>query len=195
MSWLDQNYVTCWRSLTQPALWKVLTARSPETEGRDAISGRDLNFADFNGRRHPVSRPCRQATRDRFADIVESLGFRPPLGDAAGNRRALGYKHAGFIVFQRHEKFHILDLINNRAPRPVRVGPTRSVPAATAARVLTQEPRHPTRQRQARPRWRRHQGRQGRTQDARSQKTPSTIRVQHHGTQPCAPWRRAVEQL
>ena len=71
-------------------------------EGRDAISGRNLDFADFNGWRHPVSRTCRQASSDCFADIVESLGFRPSLGDAAGNRRALGYEHAGFIGFQRH---------------------------------------------------------------------------------------------
>ena len=44
---------------------------------------------------------------------------------------------------------------------------------------LSRPPRHPTRERQARPRRRRHPGRQGRTQDARSQKAPSTIRVQH----------------
>src|SRR5712675_687338 len=44
---------------------------------------------------------------------------------------------------------------------------------------LPRPPWHPTRQRQARPRRRRHQGRQGRTQDARSQETPSAIRVKH----------------
>jgi len=44
---------------------------------------------------------------------------------------------------------------------------------------LPRPPRHPTCERQARPRRRRHQGRQGRTQDARSQETPSTIRVKH----------------
>ena len=47
--------------------------------------------------------------------------------------------------------------------------------------ALPARPRHPARQRQARPRRRRHQGRQGRTQDARSQKAPSRIRVQQQG--------------
>src|SRR5271157_3756461 len=44
---------------------------------------------------------------------------------------------------------------------------------------LPRPPWHPTRQRQARPRRRWHQDRQGRTQDARSQETPSTVRVKH----------------
>jgi len=50
-----------------------------------------------------------------------------------------------------------------------------------------------SRERQARPRRRRHQGRQGRTQDARSQETPSTIRVKHQAgvhLRPLLPGRR-----
>ncbi len=68
--------------------------------------GGNLDFADFNRRRHPVSGTCRKAASDGFADIFESLGFGPSLGDAAGNRRALGYEHAGFVGLQRDEKFH-----------------------------------------------------------------------------------------
>ena len=58
---------------------------------------------------------------------------------------------------------------------------------------LPRPPWHPTRQRQARPRRRRHQGPQGRTQDARSQETPSTIRVKHQAgvhLRPLLPSRR-----
>src|ERR1017187_9866985 len=58
---------------------------------------------------------------------------------------------------------------------------------------LPVRPRHPPRERQARPRWRRHQGRQGRTQDARSQKAPSTIRVKQQAgvhLRPLLPGRR-----
>ena len=54
-----------------------------------------------------MSRTCRQATGDGFADIVESLGLRPSLRDTTGNRRAFGYEHAGFVGLQRHEKLHI----------------------------------------------------------------------------------------
>jgi hypothetical protein len=59
--------------------------------------------SSFNGRRHPVIRTCRQASSDGFADIVQSLSLRPPLGDAADNRRALGHEHAGFIGLKGHE--------------------------------------------------------------------------------------------
>ena len=47
-----------------------------------------------------------QASSDRFADIVQGLGFRRALGDAAVNRRALGYEHAGFVGLKRHEKLY-----------------------------------------------------------------------------------------
>src|ERR1019366_4078973 len=53
-------------------------------------------------------------------------------------------------------------------PRLVRIG-------------LPARPRDPARQRQTRSRRRWHQGRQGRTQDARRQKAPSTIRVKQQG--------------
>jgi len=107
MSWLDQNDVTSVLAVFDPArLLESSHGPLPRNGGHRRRSGGDLDFADFNGRRHPVSRSCRQATSDCFADIVESLGFRPSLGDAAWNRRALGYEHAGFIGLQRHEKLH-----------------------------------------------------------------------------------------
>lgn len=38
ISWLDQNDVASMlASFIHPAFWKALTARSPETEGRDGI--------------------------------------------------------------------------------------------------------------------------------------------------------------
>ncbi len=86
----------------------------PQNRGQRRHLNGDLDFADLNGRRHPVSRARRQATSDCFADIVESLGFRPSLGDAAGNRRALGYEHTGFIGFQRHEKLRTWILPGSR---------------------------------------------------------------------------------
>ncbi len=97
MTWLP-----CWRSLIHPAFRKARTARSPETAGKDAIVGGNLDFADFNGRRHPMCRTRRKATNDCFTNIFEGLGFRPPLGHAARNRRALDYEHAGFIWLQSH---------------------------------------------------------------------------------------------
>ena len=53
-----------------------------------------------------MSRTSREATGNCFADIGESFGLGPSLGDAAGNRRALGYEHAGFIGLQGHEQLH-----------------------------------------------------------------------------------------
>ena len=47
------------------------------------------------------------------------------------------------------------------------------------ALIFRLHPRHPARQRQGSARWRRHQGCQVRTQNARSQETPSGIRVEH----------------
>src|ERR1039458_5054350 len=58
---------------------------------------------------------------------------------------------------------------------------------------LPVRPRPPSRQPQARPRRRRHQDPQGRTQDARSQKPPSRIRLKHQAgvyLRPLLPSRR-----
>ena len=108
MSRLNQNDVAAVLTIFQPS-------RLPENPhgplsrngGQRRHLGRNLDFADFNGRRHPVSRTCRQASGDGFSDVVESLGFRPSLGDAAGDRWAFGDQHAGFIGLQRHKKLHI----------------------------------------------------------------------------------------
>src|ERR1017187_3365463 len=96
------------RRSCMPAEESVPAMKGPLSRngGQRSHLGRNLDFADLYGRRHPMSRACRQATSDCFADIVEGLGFRSSLGDAAGNRRALDYEHAGFIRLQRHKELH-----------------------------------------------------------------------------------------
>ena len=64
-----------WRSLTHPALWKIRTARSPETEGKAAISSWNLNFADFNRQRHAMSRARFETPSNSLADYLVP---RPP---------------------------------------------------------------------------------------------------------------------
>ena len=92
-----QNDVTSVLAVFEPTrLLESLHGPIPRNGGQRRHLGRNFDFADFNGWRHPVSRARRQATGDGFADILEGLGIRPSLGDAVGNRRALGYQHAGF---------------------------------------------------------------------------------------------------
>lgn len=107
MAGLDQNDVTSVLAVLNPTrLLESLYGPLPRDGGQGRHSGGNLDFADLNGRRHSVGRASRQATSDCFADIVESFGLGPSLGDAAGNRRALGDEHAGFIGLQGHEQLH-----------------------------------------------------------------------------------------
>jgi len=78
----------------------------PRNRGQRRSLGENLNFANFNCWRHPANCTRREATSNSLANVVESLGFRPPLGDATGNSRALGNEHSGFVRFQRYEKLH-----------------------------------------------------------------------------------------
>jgi hypothetical protein len=53
-----------------------------------------------------------QTSRNGFADTIQGFGFRASLGDAARNRRAFGYEHAGLVWFQRHKKPHTWILLH-----------------------------------------------------------------------------------
>ncbi|MDZ4802709.1 MAG: hypothetical protein SGI92_31495 [Bryobacteraceae bacterium] len=52
-----------------------------------------------------MSRACFETPNDGLADIIQGLGLRASLGDAARNGRALRNKHAGLVELQRHEHF------------------------------------------------------------------------------------------
>jgi hypothetical protein len=54
-----------------------------------------------------MSRSCLKATRYGFADIFESFGFRASLRNAAGNRRAFGYRHSALVGLQCDKELHI----------------------------------------------------------------------------------------
>ena len=53
-----------------------------------------------------MSRACFETPSDGLADVIQRLGLRASLGDAAGNGRALSDEHAGLVGFQRHEQLH-----------------------------------------------------------------------------------------
>ena len=59
-----------------------------------------------------MSCPGFETPGDSLANIFQRLGFRASLGDAAGNRRALGNQHAGLVGFQRHEQLHTWILVH-----------------------------------------------------------------------------------
>jgi hypothetical protein len=61
------------------------------------VTAGDLDFAAFDGQRHSMSRACLKASGDSFADVVKGFGLCPSLRNAAGNRRALGHEHPGFV--------------------------------------------------------------------------------------------------
>jgi hypothetical protein len=107
MAGLDQNDVTSVLAVLNPtSLLESLYGPLPRNGGQRRHSGGNLDFADLNGRGHSVSRTSREATGNCFADIGESFGLGPSLRDAARNRRALGYEHAGVIGLQGHEQLH-----------------------------------------------------------------------------------------
>ena len=59
-----------------------------------------------------MSRACFETRRDGLADVIQGLGLRASLGDAARNRRALRNKHAGLVGLQRHEQLHTWILLH-----------------------------------------------------------------------------------
>lgn len=53
-----------------------------------------------------MSRACFETPNDGFADVIQGLGLRASLGDAAGNGRALRNEHAGLVGLQCHKQLH-----------------------------------------------------------------------------------------
>jgi hypothetical protein len=53
-----------------------------------------------------MSRACFETPSDGLADVIQGLGLRASLGDAARNGRALGDEHAGLVRLQRHKQLH-----------------------------------------------------------------------------------------
>ena len=63
-----------------------------------------------------MSRACFETSGDGLADVVQCLGLRAPLRDAAWNGRALYDEHAGLVWLERHEQLHtciLLQLASN----------------------------------------------------------------------------------
>lgn len=59
-----------------------------------------------------MSRACFETPSDGLADVIQGLGFRAPLGNAARNGRALRNEHAGLVRLQRHEQLHTWILLH-----------------------------------------------------------------------------------
>ena len=59
-----------------------------------------------------MSRACFETPCDGLADVIQRLGFRASLGNAARNGRALSNEHAGLVRFQRHEQLHTWILLH-----------------------------------------------------------------------------------
>lgn len=78
----------------------------PRDGGQSCHLRRNLNFSDFDGQRHAVSRACFETTGDGLAYVVQGLGLRASLGYAARNGRALSNEHASLVALQRHEQLH-----------------------------------------------------------------------------------------
>jgi len=53
-----------------------------------------------------MSRACFETPNDGFADVIQCLGLRGSLGDAARNGRALRNEHAGLVGLQCHKQLH-----------------------------------------------------------------------------------------
>ena len=62
-----------------------------------------------------MSRACFQTPRDGLADVIQGLGLRASLGNAARNRRAFTDEHACLVGFQRHEQLHTWILLHPTA--------------------------------------------------------------------------------
>lgn len=59
-----------------------------------------------------MSRACFETRSDGLADVIQGLGLRASLGDAARNRRAFRNEHAGLVGLQRHEQLHTWILLH-----------------------------------------------------------------------------------
>ena len=107
LSRLDENHMACALAVLDPARLLENSHRPlPREGGQSRHLRRNLNFSDLNCQRHATSRACFETPSNGFADVVQGLGFRAPLGNAARNGRALRNKHAGLVRFQRHEQLH-----------------------------------------------------------------------------------------
>ncbi len=76
-----------------------------------------------------MSRACFETPSDGLADIIQGLGLRASLGDAARNGGALRNKHAGLVGLQRHEQLHTWILLHH--------APDERVPHIGGAELLT----------------------------------------------------------
>jgi hypothetical protein len=59
-----------------------------------------------------MSRACFETPGDGLADVIQGLGLRASLGDAARNGRALCNQNASLIGLQRHEQLHTWILLH-----------------------------------------------------------------------------------
>ena len=64
----------------------------------------DLDLMNRDRQRHVICPTRFQAAGDRLTNIFQGLRLSGALRHASGDRRALGYNHAGFILFQRYER-------------------------------------------------------------------------------------------
>ncbi len=107
VSRFDQDYMASVLTIFDPAgpleSSQRLLSRN-DRQGRHLR--RNLDFANLNRQWHCMSGACCQATHDRFTNIIQCLGFRTPLRDAARNSGTLGNYHAAFVRLQGYEKLH-----------------------------------------------------------------------------------------
>jgi len=107
VSRLDENDVASALAVLVPSSLLEGSHRPlPREGGQSCHLRRNLDFSDFYGQRHAMSRAGFETPGDGLANIFQGLGFRASLGGAAGNGRALSNEHAGLVGFQRHEQLH-----------------------------------------------------------------------------------------
>ncbi len=58
-----------------------------------------------------MSRASFETPGNGLANVIQGLGLRASLGDAAGNGRALRNQHAGLVGLQRYEQLHACILL------------------------------------------------------------------------------------
>jgi hypothetical protein len=59
-----------------------------------------------------MSRASFETPSNGFAEVIQGLGLRASLGDAARNGRALRNEHAGFVELQRYEQLRTWILLH-----------------------------------------------------------------------------------
>ena len=59
-----------------------------------------------------MSRTCFETPGTGLADVIQCLGLRASLGDAARNGRALRNEHASLVGLQGHEQLHTWILLH-----------------------------------------------------------------------------------